>query len=182
MEARPVANWSDERPRLIAGTVGAVTDALHLKGMPLRDLLALRTAIGAEIGSRGYTRTATSLEGEMMERVVADAYRGVLAPPTSKSIDVILPDQRAAQVKVRSLPRGDMRFWQFEDFEFDLCIVISMDRDTSEILFARELSQVELQQNSVVHKNGGYRLRMTRARVVGADVTDKLNMVYAALR
>ena len=159
-----------------------MTDALHLTSTPLDELLALRSAISSEIKARGYTRTATSIEGELMERVVADAYEGVLAPPTSKSVDVVLPDERTIQVKVRSLPRGDTRFWQFEDFEFDIGIVVAMDRDTSEILFARELSQVELRENSVVHSNGGFRLRMGKARTLGLDVTDRLNAAYAALR
>ena len=159
-----------------------MTDALHLTSKPLDELLALRSAISSEIKARGYTRTATSIEGELMERVVADAYEGVLAPPTSKSVDVVLPDERTIQVKVRSLPRGDTRFWQFEDFEFDIGIVVAMDRDTSEILFARELSQVELRENSVVHSNGGFRLRMGKARTLGLDVTDRLDAAYAALR
>ena len=162
--------------------MSGVTDALHLTSTPLDELLALRSAISSEIKARGYTRTATSIEGELMERVVADAYEGVLAPPTSKSVDVVLPDERTIQVKVRSLPRGDTRFWQFEDFEFDIGIVVAMDRDTSEILFARELSQVELRENSVVHLNGGFRLRMGKARTLGLDVTDRLDAAYAALR
>lgn len=117
-----------------------------------------------------------------MERIVADAYEGVLAPPTCKSVDVLLPDERTVQVKVRSLPRGDTRFWQFQDFEFDLAVVVSMDRDTTEILFARELTRAELEANAVIHAGGGYRLRMGKARTLGVDVTDRLQRAQAALR
>jgi hypothetical protein len=162
--------------------VNGMTDVLHLPRMSLSELLALRSAIDSEIRARGYTRTATSLEGELMERLVADAYGGALAPPTSKSVDVILPDERTIQVKVRSLPRGDTRFWQFKDFDFDLCIVVSVDRDTSEILFARELTSAELEANAVIHAGGGYRLRMGRARMLGLDVTDRLQAAHASLR
>jgi hypothetical protein len=117
-----------------------------------------------------------------MERIVADAYEGVLAPPTSKSVDVLLSDERTIQVKVRSLPRGDTRFWQFEDFEFDFAVVVSMDRDTAEIMFARELTRAELEANAVIHAGGGYRLRMGKARTLGIDATDRLKAAYAALR
>lgn len=159
-----------------------MTSLPDLSPLSLGALLALRNAINAEIRTRGYTRTATSTEGELMERIVADAYEGVLAPPTSKSVDVLLPDERTIQVKVRSLPRGDTRFWQFEDFEFDLAVVVSMDRDTAGILFARELTRSELEVNAVAHAGGGYRLRMGKARTLGLDATDRLKTAYAALR
>jgi hypothetical protein len=150
--------------------------------LSLGELLALRAAISTEMKARACTRTSTSAEGELMERIVADAYEGVLAPPTSKSVDVVLPDDRAVQVKVRSLPRGDSRFWQFEDFEFDLAVVVSMERDTAEILFARELTRAELEANAVIHTRGGYRLRMRKGRSLGIDATDRLKEAYAALR
>ena len=159
-----------------------MTTVPDLSTLSLGELLAQRGAISAEIKARGYTRTATSTEGELMERIVADAYEGVLAPPTSKSVDVLLPDERTIQVKVRSLPRGDTRFWQFEDFEFDLAVVVSMDRDTAVILFARELTRAELEANAVIHAGGGYRLRMGKARTLGIDATDRLKAAYAALR
>jgi len=152
-----------------------------LSTTPLVELLALRTAINAEIQKRGHARTATSLEGELMERVVADAYGGTLAPPTTKSVDVVLTDGTGVQVKTRSLPRGDTRFWQFDDFEFDIAVVVSMDRDSGEIIFAREIGRPEMEDKAVVHTGGGYRLRMGKGRSAGIDVTDRLRSAYAAL-
>ena len=153
-----------------------------LSTRPLAELMAWRTAINAEIHARGHARTATSLEGELMERAVADAYGGSLAPPTTKSVDVHLPDGTGIQVKTRSLPRGDTRFWQFDDFEFDLAVVVSMDRDSADILFARELTRAEMEQHAVVHAGGGYRLRMGKARGLGIDVTERLTAAYRGLR
>lgn len=153
-----------------------------LSEMPLAELLALRSAINAEVTKRGHIRTATSLEGELMERVVADAYGGELAPPTYKSVDVVLQDGSGIQVKVRSLPRGDTRFWSFADFEFDSAVVISMDRDTAEIIFARELTRVEMQEHSMLAASGDYRLRMGKARSLGLDVTGRLRAAYERLR
>jgi hypothetical protein len=150
--------------------------------MPLSELLALRNAINAEITKRGHIRTATSLEGELMERVVADAYGGELTPPTNKSVDVVLQDGTGIQVKVRSLRRGDTRFWSFEDFGFDSAVVISMDRETSEIIFARELTRAEMQEHSMLAASGDYRLRMGKARSLGLDVTARLREAYGGLR
>lgn len=153
-----------------------------LSCMPLTELLGLRSAINAEITKRGHIRTATSLEGELMERVVADAYGGELAPPTNKSVDVVLQDGSGIQVKFRSLPRGDNRFWSFGDFEFHSAVVISMERETSEIIFARELTRAEMQDHSMRAASGDYRLRMGKARDLGLDVTARLRAAYDRLR
>jgi len=155
---------------------------LNLSDTPLAELLALRSAINAEITKRGHIRTAASLEGELMERVVADAYGGQLSPPTNKSVDVVLQDGSGIQVKVRSLPRGVTRFWSFGDFDFDSAVVISMDRDTSGIIFARELTRAEMQEHSMLAASGDYRLRMGTARGLGLDVTARLHAAYERLR
>lgn len=157
------------------------SDPASLARLPLRDLLALRNAIDQEIASRGHTRTAASLHGELMERVVADAYEGELTPPTRRSVDVVAGDGRAIQVKVRSLPRGSTRFWQFEDLDFDVAVVIAMDRDTAEIDWARELSAAQVAEVSTTHASGKLRLPMGRARSAGHDVTARLREAYAGL-
>lgn len=87
--------------------------------MTLADLLALRNAIDLKISERGHIRTASSLAGELMERAVADAYRGSLVQVGLKSVDVIAGDGRRVQVKTRSLPAGQLRHWAFSDFNFD---------------------------------------------------------------
>jgi len=116
-----------------------------------------------------------------MERVVADAYEGELTPPTRRSVDVVAGDGRAIQVKVRSLPRGSTRFWQFEDLDFDVAVVIAMDRDTAEIDWARELSAAQVAEVSTTHASGKLRLPMGRARSAGHDVTARLREAYAGL-
>jgi hypothetical protein len=150
--------------------------------LALTDLLRLRRAIDTEITARGHARTSTSLEGELMERVVADAYGGELQRPGQKSSDVALPDGTQIQVKMRSLPEGVLRHWTFKDFEFDLAVVISIDRDTSSIIWARELSRDEAVALARPHAAGGWRIRMARARTSGVDVTERLRDAFSRLR
>lgn len=153
----------------------------ELTTVDLRDLLLRRNAITAEIRRRGHTRAATSIEGELMERAVANAYGGQLTPMNNKSVDVILSDSRTIQVKTRSLAGGDLRFWSFRDFDFDIAVVISMDRDSAEIIFAREIGPSEMQEHAAETKTGTYRLRMNKACGLGVDVSEKLREAYAAL-
>lgn len=153
-----------------------------LATMPLPELLALRTAIETEISARGHSRTATALMGEIAERIVADAYGGELVRAGGQSIDVIVADGRRIQVKSRTLPRGDMRHFAFHDLEFDAAVVISFDRETSELLWARELSQLEATLLAKPHKTDGWRIRMAAAREAGKDVTAELRSAYSRLR
>lgn len=155
---------------------------LDLPSMPLPELLALRTAIDTEISARGHSRTATALMGEIAERIVADAYRGELVRAGERSVDVVAADSRRIQVKARSLPRGDMRHFAFHDLEFDTAVVICFDRATSELLWARELSQLEATLLAKPHKTDVWRIRMAAARDAGTDVTERLLDAYARLR
>lgn len=155
---------------------------LDLPSMPLPELLALRTAIETEISARGHSRTATALMGEIAERIVADAYDGELSRAGERSVDVIASDGRRIQVKARSLPRGDLRHFAIHDLDFDAAVVICFDRETSELLWARELSQLEATLRSKPHKSDGWRIRMTAARDAGIDVTERLLDAYARLR
>lgn len=116
-----------------------------------------------------------------MEHVVADAYGGALAKPGTKSIDVVLGDGRGIQVKARSLPPGDLRHWSFSDFDFDLAVVVNIDRSTGQIVWAREMTADEVTELALPHAKGGYRLRMSRAPDRGRDVTAALSLAYAAL-
>ena len=116
-----------------------------------------------------------------MERAVADAYGGRLLPPGTKSADVLDSDGRRIQVKTRSLPPGQTRFWQFRDFDFDLTVVIWLDRLTGDVVFARELTRTEVESVVIAHPSGGWRLRMGRARSVGADVTNRIRQSYSEL-
>ncbi|GAB3707426.1 DUF6998 domain-containing protein [Mariniluteicoccus flavus] len=147
----------------------------------LADLVSVRRTIDAELARRGYVRTAGSLEGELMERVVADAYGGELAAPGTKSVDVLLADGRGIQVKTRSLPQGDLRFWAFSDLEFDLAVVINMSRENGEIAWARELTADEVSAIAHARTGGDYRLRMGVARDRGLDVTARLSRSFHRL-
>lgn len=116
-----------------------------------------------------------------MERVVADAYGGALATPGTKSIDVVLGDGRGIQVKARSLPPGELRHWSFSDLDFDLAVVVNIDRSTGQIVWAREMTADEVTELALPHANGGFRLRMSRVQNRGRDVTAALRVAYASL-
>ena len=153
-----------------------------LSEMSLKELLVLRRAIDAEIKGRGHSRTASSLEGELVERTVAVAYRGHLVEVGAKSVDVVAADGRNLQVKVRSLEKGVLRHWAFPDFDFDAAVVVAMDRETSAINWARELSSDEVRALAVPHDEDVWRLRMSPTRNAGIDVTDHLLRAFRELR
>ena len=112
----------------------------ELSGVSLPELLALRNAIDAEIVSRGHSRTASSLAGELMEQTVSVAYGGKLVQVGARSVDVIAGDGRRLQAKTRSLPKGDLRHWAFRDFNFDAAVVVAIDRVTSAIDWAERVN------------------------------------------
>jgi hypothetical protein len=175
---KTVNAWWDKRT---SGTAATMPNS-DTASMSVAELVALSISATDELKSRGYARTGASLAGELMERVVADAYEGTLAPPVTASYDVTASDGRTIQVKVRSLPRGDTRFWSFKDSAFDAAVVISLDRADLSIIFARELTSAEVDELSVAHTKGGFRVRMGRARTAGIDVTEKLQSAYEALK
>lgn len=160
--------------------MGHMEDA-ELREMPLTELLALRSAIDREILARGHSRTASSLAGELMERAVADAYGGALAQVGVKSIDVTSGDGRRIQVKTRILPKGDLRHRAFSDFDFDAAVVIAIDRATSRIDWARELTTEQVRELARPHASDGWRVRMAPARTVGIDVTKRISRVLDQL-
>jgi hypothetical protein len=131
-----------------------------LSEMSMEELLALRRAIDAEIEARGHSRTASSLAGELLERTVSIAYGGQLVQVGAKSVDVVAGDGRRLQVKVRSLPKKDLRHWAFRDFNFDAAVVVAANRATSAIDWARELSTEEVRALVRPHATDGWRLRM----------------------
>lgn len=155
--------------------------SVHPSGMSLTELLALRNAIDAEIAARGHSRTASSLPGELLERTVSIAYSGQLVQVGAKSVDVVASDGRRLQVKTRSLPKGDLRHWAFRDFDFDAAVVVAVDRATSTIDWARELSNDEVRAMARPHATDGWRLRMAPTRNAGIDVTDQLQRAFQEL-
>lgn len=153
----------------------------NLSAMSLNELLALRNAIDEEIAARGHTRTSSSLAGELIERTVSVAYNGKLADVGNKSVDVIAPDGRGIQVKTRSLPKGDLRHWAFRDFNFDATVVVAVDRATSTIDWARELTRAEAEGIAKPHSKDGWRIRMASAQKAGKDVSEKLQRAFRDL-
>lgn len=154
---------------------------IQLHGMPLKELLQLRRAIDGEINRRGHARTASSLEGELLERTVSVAYGGQLLKVGTPSVDILAGDGRKLQVKTRSLEKGVFRHWAFRGFDFDAAIVIAMDRETSTIDWARELSCDQVRSLAAPHTRDGWRLRMAPARHAGHDVTDLLQRAFEKL-
>lgn len=152
-----------------------------LNELSVGELLALRREIDMELEARGHIRTASSLAGELLERTVSLAYRGQLAPVGTKSVDVLTEDGRRLQIKVRSLPQGDLRHWSFRDFHFDAAVVVAVDRATSAIEWARELTEAEVRTLAKPHPTDGWRLRMAPARSAGIDVTAKLQRAFHEL-
>lgn len=155
---------------------------IDLGDLPLSGLLTLRLAIDAEIVARGYSRTNSSLAGELMERAVATSYNGTLTAVGTKSVDVVAGDGRRLQVKVRFLPAGDLRHWAFRDLDFDTAVVVSMNQGTFAINWARELSHIEVVALARLHSSDNWRVRMAAAQYVGVDVTDRLQLAYSQLR
>lgn len=149
--------------------------------MSLTELLSLRNSIDEEIAARGHTRTSSSLAGELIERTVAVAYNGTLAEVGNKSVDVLAADGRGLQVKARSLPRGDLRHWAFRDFNFDAAVVVAVDRATSTIDWARELTRTEVETIAKPHRTDGWRIRMASARHAGKDISEKLQAAFRQL-
>lgn len=147
----------------------------------MKEMLVLRRAIDAEIEARGHSRTASSLAGELIERTVSVAYNGQLLGVGAKSVDVVAGDGRRLQVKTRSLPKGDLRHWAFKGFDFDAAVVVAVDRATSAIDWARELTSDEVRAIARPHASDGWRLRMAPARNAGIDVTDRLVRAFQQL-
>lgn len=153
----------------------------NFTAMSLNELLALRNAIDEEIAARGHTRTSSSLAGELIERTVSVAYNGQLADVGNKSVDVLASDGRGIQVKTRSLPKGDLRHWAFRDFNFDATVVVAVDRATSTIDWARELTRAEAEAIAKPHSRDGWRIRMASAQKAGKDVSEKLQRAFRDL-
>ncbi len=70
-------------------------NTIELSAMSLPELLALRNTIDAEITSRGHSRTASSLAGELKEQVVSVAYGGELVQVGARSESCGRPLERA---------------------------------------------------------------------------------------
>ncbi|MDT0209020.1 DUF6998 domain-containing protein [Curtobacterium sp. BRD11] len=161
----------------------------ELKGLPLRVLMSRRQEhlaaiadIETALRGRGVSRTG-NLIGEIGERLALDVYGGELVAVSAKSIDLVDAAGRRLQGKVRELPAGDRRIFQFGDDEldFDQAICIRFDRATFRLEWAREIPREEVQRLSSAHA-AGPRLTTTRAAFAGTDVSAQFARAWDALQ
>lgn len=153
---------------------------INVAEMSLPELIATSVAIDAELKRRGHVRTSTSLAGELMEAAAHRLYGGELVQPGTRSIDLITADGAGIQIKVRSLPAGDLRHWTFKDLDFDAAIVVAMDRANLSISWARLLTNDDARALARSHGDD-WRIGMRAARDAGVDITENLRQAYSEL-
>ncbi|SOC51149.1 hypothetical protein SAMN05421879_10149 [Ornithinimicrobium cerasi] len=110
--------------------------------MGSRDLLKTYAAVLTELASRGVIRSRNAPLGDVAELLVQRAYDGALAPPAAKSWDVESADGRRIQVKSRLVVSGTRRAQQYSPFrswDFDVCVFITFDAYTYDVLQALEV-------------------------------------------
>lgn len=149
-------------------------DVLSLGG-----LLRLNARIRSQLRVRGIARTAGSLEGEVSEHLAQRVYGGQLLPPSTKACDLVDARERHVQVKARSLLHGEERMFQFESLDIDVAVCLRFDRDTGDLVWAREFTQEELREQTSDHTSGP-RLSTRRAAQSGRDVTTEFRKAYDA--
>lgn len=145
------------------------------------ELFALHAQIRQELNIRGVARTANNLQGEAGEALALAVYGGVLPSTGEKSVDVIDSRRRRIQVKTRTLPQGVQRFFQFSNLDFDVALCIRFERDSSDLVWAREYTPQELEDLSSFHPSGP-RLPTGRAAKNGTDVTATFQLAYNSMR
>lgn len=145
--------------------------------MSTRRLLRLYAEILTELGTRQVLRSRNAPAGDLAEILVARAYGGELADPSTKSWDV-LADGRRLQVKCRvAHGRGRTQlFSPFRSWDFDACVFVIFDGFSYDVLRASEVGaeQVRAACRESVWVRGH---RVTVAKVDslnGRDVTELL--------
>ncbi len=156
-------------------------------GLSTAQLLRLYAQILGRLRTTGIVRSANAPAGDLAERLVLDAYHGVLAPPSEKSWDVRTPDDRKLQVKCRVVasakPNGQS-FSPFRSWDFDACVFVLLDAETYEVSQAVELDRelVESMARAVTWV-AGHRVTVAqvRASTDATDVTEEVRTAFAAL-
>lgn len=116
--------------------------------MTSRTLLQMYARILTELVERGVTRTRNAPVGDIAEFLVCSAYNGELAPPSEKSWDVLGPDGRKIQVKSRlvvSGAKGTQQYSPFRSWDFDVCVFVTFDASTYDVLQALEVLSQDIQ-------------------------------------
>lgn len=156
--------------------------------MSVRQLLRLYSRILTELIQRGVVRSRNAPAGDLAESVVAEAYRGCLAPPSEKSWDVRAADGTLLQVKCRVIAPGSRRshvYSPFRRFNFHTCVFVTLNSVTYDIEHAVEVPADQVK--AIAHANpwvAGHRITVgqIRAGIEGAvDVTNRLREAYEAM-
>lgn len=155
--------------------------------VPLADLMARRralldevAAITSEVRRRGLART-DNLVGELGERLALMVLGGKLAPPSTKSIDLVDALGRQVQVKARDLPRGDQRLFQFSSLDFDVALCLRFDRATFTLDWARLLTAEQAREIATSHA-AGPRITGARMRDAGTDMSAEVRAAWVRLQ
>lgn len=151
-----------------------------LQRLSVGDLLRLEASVGDELMRRGVSRTASSLGGEVSEHLALQVYGGELSPPSTASFDLVDLNGRRIQVKSRTLPSDDERFFAFKSLDFDLAVCLRFDRKSNDLEWAREFSPSELQTLGTRHAKG-LRLPTRRAYLNGRDASAPFRAALEAM-
>jgi hypothetical protein len=145
-----------------------------LVSLSTRRLLRLYDEILTELLTRHVVRSRNAPAGDLAEMLVARAYGGELADPSTKSWDV-LADGRRLQVKCRVMHgRSRTQFFSpFRSWDFDACVFVTFDGSTYDVSRASEVEkgQIRMAAHESVWVRGH---RVTVAKVgslKGRDVT-----------
>jgi hypothetical protein len=153
--------------------------SMNLTAISVLDLLALNRQSLHELKRRGVVRTFNQPQGDIAERLVADAYDGELARPSEKSYDVQAGDRRL-QVKASvSTPQLSA----VRSFDFTHLVVVVLSTDTMAPLEAREWTkdQALSMAKHDAHSNS-YRIIANRMNLdQGRDITEAIKAAAAAL-
>lgn len=156
--------------------------------MSVRDLLKHSAGVLIELRRRGVVRTDNAPLGDVAERIVSEAFGGVLSANSGKSYDLLDSRSRRVQVKARSIENnkpGAALFSIFRSFDFDVAVFLVFDRASAEIIHAVEV-EVEAVQELVTFRPrlNGYTVpvkKLMADSIPCLDIRNELRSAYDAL-
>jgi hypothetical protein len=163
---------------------------MDIADMSSRALLQTYARILTELVHRGVTRSRNAPVGDIAEFLVGVAYNGELAPPSEKSWDVLDADGRKIQVKCRLVvpgAKGTQQYSPFRSWDFDVCVFITFDAFTYDVLRAMEVpaAGVEALAAPVPHVGATAARVHTKTQLLTAkgalDVTQRLRAAMERL-
>ena len=166
-------------------TYNSDASSLDLVSLSVLDLIRLHRRTLYELKERGIVRTLNHPQGDWAERLVKDAYGGVLASTSEKGYDVLANGERL-QVKSRAIDHRNMRAGEltstFRSWEFDRMVVVLLNPTDLSVGSAAELTRQVVWENKIErsHVNGFVLTPNDALMSQGKDVTEALH--EAALR